>query len=624
MFKKNQSLDTGESKKLFINIAQVPHYQPEIESFENYSDRLTAFLEVNKVAENEKISTLIAVISAEAYVILKDNVYPEKPVNKKYVDLIEVLKKHYSETLILSDRLKFNRRSQLPMETVAEYIQVLRQMASNCNYGEFLDEALRDRLIAGLNDVFLIKKLLAQPTNMTFTQASKICFNYETSSELNLRKNKELVQILPNTSKVKSQQNQQGLKILKAKSNVRRPINKSSHVRCREHGANRCPVWKKQWLHFQCGKKGNVSTICRTKGNIKSIRRKNENQPKTIITADNVKSIQGVNGDQSNTIETEDNVKSIQGEIENQPNTIITTDNGKSIQGINEDQSNTIETEDNVKSIQRKNENQPNTIITTDNGKSIQGINEDQSNTIKTEDNVKFIQRENENQPNTIIIADNGKSYPLISKEMINDWLSLSGLDTVSTRTVQNQQLVPCERQNIWQGIVEWIEKAKNPTDAQKQTRHIPCQVSANAKDGDPELKADTWPPKLIMQLMPKQLIGSIGGTYLKNSKSVVFHPTPCEALESLTKMMTAGFAGCVHFTSASSSPACEIKVLILLYTTDKKTYLGFIPNDQTAFVDRLRKVIQQQKTSQNASARQVYPGLSFRYPLLPQAYKKD
>lgn len=44
------------------------------------------------------------------------------------------------------------------------------------------------------------------------------------------------------------------------------------------------------------------------------------------------------------------------------------------------------------------------------------------------------------------------------------------------------------------------------------------------------------------MQLLPKQLIGSIGGTYLKNSKSVVFHPTPCEALESLTKMMSTGF----------------------------------------------------------------------------------
>lgn len=41
---------------------------------------------------------------------------------------------------------------------------------------------------------------------------------------------------------------------------------------------------------------------------------------------------------------------------------------------------------------------------------------------------------------------------------------------------------------------------------------------------------------------MPKQLIGNIGGSYIKNSKSVIFHPTPCEALESLTKMLTAGF----------------------------------------------------------------------------------
>lgn len=39
--------------------------------------------------------------------------------------------------------------------------------------------------------------------------------------------------------------------------------------------------------------------------------------------------------------------------------------------------------------------------------------------------------------------------------------------------------------------------------------------------------------------------------------------------------------------------------MLILLYTTEKRAYLGFIPNDQVAFVDRLRKVIQQQKNIQ-------------------------
>ncbi|KAG8306970.1 Mediator of RNA polymerase II transcription subunit 25 [Homalodisca vitripennis] len=90
--------------------------------------------------------------------------------------------------------------------------------------------------------------------------------------------------------------------------------------------------------------------------------------------------------------------------------------------------------------------------------------------------------------------------------------------------------------------MLEWIEKSKTPNDAQKNTRHVPCQVSAHSKDGEPELKADSWPQKLIMQLIPKQLIENIGGAYLKNSKSVLFYPQPCEALESLTRMMCSGF----------------------------------------------------------------------------------
>lgn len=114
----------------------------------------------------------------------------------------------------------------------------------------------------------------------------------------------------------------------------------------------------------------------------------------------------------------------------------------------------------------------------------------------------------------------------------------------VQPGNVQGQQMVsaPRERHTIWQGLLEWLEKAKTQSDTPKQTRQVPCQVSANSKDGEPELKADSWPQKLIMQLMPKQLIGSIGGAYLKNSKSVLFHPSPCDALDSLTKVMSTGF----------------------------------------------------------------------------------
>lgn len=58
---------------------------------------------------------------------------------------------------------------------------------------------------------------------------------------------------------------------------------------------------------------------------------------------------------------------------------------------------------------------------------------------------------------------------------------------------------------------------------------------------------------------------------------------------------MANGFAGCVHFTPSQ----CDVKILILLYMPDKKSYYGFIPNDQNGYVDRLRRVIQQSKITQ-------------------------
>lgn len=58
---------------------------------------------------------------------------------------------------------------------------------------------------------------------------------------------------------------------------------------------------------------------------------------------------------------------------------------------------------------------------------------------------------------------------------------------------------------------------------------------------------------------------------------------------------MANGFAGCVHFNAAQ----CDVKILILLYMPDKKSYYGFIPNDQNGYVDRLRRVIQQSKMTQ-------------------------
>merc|ERR1712013_971834 len=156
------------------------------------------------------------------------------------------------------------------------------------------------------------------------------------------------------------------------------------------------------------------------------------------------------------------------------------------------------------------------------------------------------------------------------------------------------------EREVIWKGELEWQEKVKDGPGDQKISHSVACSVSTSKENGVPEVKPDNWPGKLIMQLIPKSLVQTIGGQYFRDSKSVLFHPNDCESLEALTKVMGTGFAGCVHFTGS-----CDIKVLILLYSNDKKAYLGFIPNDQVSFVDRIRTVIQQQKMGQQQQQQQ-------------------
>ncbi|XP_065345304.1 mediator of RNA polymerase II transcription subunit 25-like [Cloeon dipterum] len=167
------------------------------------------------------------------------------------------------------------------------------------------------------------------------------------------------------------------------------------------------------------------------------------------------------------------------------------------------------------------------------------------------------------------------------------------------------------ERQTIWSGLLEWMEKKRN-SDGQRTSRSIPCQVSAFTTDDEPELRADDWPSELWMQLMPKHVIGSIDEEYfLKNSKSVLLNPQPCEALDALTRVMSSGFDGCVHFTSQPTN-ACELKVLILLYSAEERAYLGIIPNDQTAFVEHLRKVILHQRSTQGIQRGQTGgPGMA-------------
>ncbi|CAB0007748.1 unnamed protein product, partial [Nesidiocoris tenuis] len=120
-------------------------YVPSLEPFENYLDRLESFNELNETSDSDKVNSLVVLIGPEMYGILKNLVSPSKVKDKTFEQLCAILRDHYApEGLEVAERYKFNSRDQRVGEPIRKFVVALKKLATTCNFGQFLDEALRD------------------------------------------------------------------------------------------------------------------------------------------------------------------------------------------------------------------------------------------------------------------------------------------------------------------------------------------------------------------------------------------------------------------------------------------------------------------------------------------------
>lgn len=72
-----------------------------------------------------------------------------------------------------------------------------------------------------------------------------------------------------------------------------------------------------------------------------------------------------------------------------------------------------------------------------------------------------------------------------------------------------------------------------------------------------------------------------------------------------------------MHFSYKAS---CEVRVLMLLYSSEKKIFIGLIPHDQGNFVNGIRRVIanQQQVLQRNLEQEQQQRGVRQGWPPAP------
>ena len=121
-------------------------------------------------------------LAGTAYKIVRNLVAPASPKDKTYTELMDALSAHFSpKPLVIAERYRFHKRDQLPGDSIATYVAELRRFARHCNFGTNLEDCLRDRLVCGLSNTHIIKKLLAEK-DLDLSKAIQLATVSETAS----------------------------------------------------------------------------------------------------------------------------------------------------------------------------------------------------------------------------------------------------------------------------------------------------------------------------------------------------------------------------------------------------------------------------------------------------------
>ena len=155
-------------------IGCLDELQVGTEDFDCYIERMEQYFIANDVPEAKKVATFLSAIGAKAYELLHNLVAPDSPKDKRFNDLVKTLRAHLKpKPLVITERFKFHKRMQQQEESVAEYIVTLKHLATHCDFGTFLNDALRNQLVVGLSQDSTQRKLLTED-KLTFKKACEI------------------------------------------------------------------------------------------------------------------------------------------------------------------------------------------------------------------------------------------------------------------------------------------------------------------------------------------------------------------------------------------------------------------------------------------------------------------
>jgi len=218
-------------------IGKLDNFDENVQDWSAYFEQVEQYFKANKVDDDLQVPALLSSMGASAYNLLKNLNAPAKPSAKSLAEINNVMTNHLNpKPLLIAERYRFYKRDQQANESVPQYIAILKKLSVNCDFGTFLDDALRDKLVCGLHEVHIQKRLLTMD-QLTFDLACKTAYSMETAAKDASAFREKTIHAVQATEPAKC-------------------------FRCgRSH--NEADCWFKDSTCDKCGKKGHIKPVCR-------------------------------------------------------------------------------------------------------------------------------------------------------------------------------------------------------------------------------------------------------------------------------------------------------------------------------------------------------------------------
>ena len=243
------------------SFGKIDEFDPTTDSWDIYCERLHHCFTARNIDENAtelKRAILLSEMGKTAYTLLRNLCAPVKPGDKTFAELIKLMRRHqHPQPSIIVERLKFHKRDRQPSESVAAYVSELRRFSGTCDFENNLDSSLRDRLVCGINDDGIQRRLLAEKT-LDFNKAFALAQSMELAAR-NVQDMKQQSHV--NTPKMSAASPLGHINKL-ATHKVGQTVKPCDRCGGLNHTSPQCRF--KDVTCRNCGKVGHIERVCRS------------------------------------------------------------------------------------------------------------------------------------------------------------------------------------------------------------------------------------------------------------------------------------------------------------------------------------------------------------------------